>query len=157
MSKKMTEKEFEELLSLGVESKKIDLPPLVYLPLQRNGINTIYDLITFTNWNRARCGDARYTDDELRRIDPNVMYKNGIHNFGVACYNRMQAKLLTLGLNTCPIDKEPTEWVEELKEKLVHNTNENKKATKTNLIRKLTLIWNDDIEKEVQDIIDRNI
>ncbi len=138
MSRKITEKAFDNLMKTTIE--ELDLSVRVFNCLKRAGRNCVEDMVKMTE-NDVR--ELKY----IRELDVKKIIET----------------IRSLGLDICPDEIGEEEWIEELKEKLVRKEIETKEQKSNNnknsmrIIAKLLEIWNDDIEKEVQELIDRNI
>ena len=128
---------FNDLMKTAVE--KLDLSVRSWAHLDRAGKKTIEDLIKMTN-------------EELCQV----------RNINKSCVKEIISAIRAIGLDIRPDKFGEEEWIEYLKAEFKEQTEtqEPKTTNKTNrkgLIAKLLEVWNEDVEKEVQDIIDRNI
>ena len=128
---------FNDLMKTAVE--KLDLSVRSWAYLDRAGKKTIEDLIKMTN-------------EELCQV----------RNINKSCVKEIISAIRAIGLDIRPDKFGEEEWIEYLKAEFKEQTEtqEPKTTNKTNrkgLIAKLLEVWNEDVEKEVQDIIDRNI
>ena len=138
MNKKMTQKEFNRLMNTPIE--ELGFTARTFNCLKRVRKDNVLDLV-------------RMTKKDLE----------GVRNFSAKCVDEVISKLYLFDLDIRPFTISEYEWIEELEEKLItreakaqgQKINDEKNSMR--IIAKLLEVWNDDIEKEVQDIIDRNI
>lgn len=138
MSRKMTEKEFDNLMKTTIE--ELNLSVRAFNCLKRADRNCVEDMV-------------KMTENDVKKL-------KYIRELEV---KKIIEKIRSLDLDIRREDVSEEEWLEELKEKLVkkeietkeQKSNDNKNSMR--IIAKLLEIWNDDIEKEVQELIYRNI
>lgn len=129
----MTNLEFDELINKNIDEDVFSSRAVIWL--ERAEKTRIIDLVTMTK-------------SELYSIK-NITQRAAEHTI---------SKLKQLGLSLRPERMSESEWIEHLKEECCRSKGvQEQQINKEDLIAKLIEVWDEKIEQEVKELIDRNI